>query len=344
MATETWPLLVNILIFLIATGVIGVAGSRLTRIADILADRTGFGEALTGAVLLGGTTSLPGITASVTAAAEGHAELALSNALGGIAAQTMFLGIADIAHREANLEHAAASATNILQTALLIALLALTLLAMTGPEIALLGVHPATPALFLAYLIGMRIAHQTRARPMWRPTRTRETRVDTPKSASFEGPGTAALSWRFVVFGLLVGVAGWLVAQTGIGVASQTGLTESLVGALFTAVSTSLPELLTSIAAVRQGALTLAVGNVMGGNAFDTLFAAVADIAYREGSIYHAASTRELFLTSLAILLAGLLVMGLVRRERRGIGNIGFESFLILVLYALGLAALALMK
>jgi len=334
---------VNIAIFLLATGVIAVAGSRLARVADMLADRTGLGEAITGAVLLGASTSLPGVTASVTAAAAGHAELAISNALGGIAAQTMFLAIADMAHREANLEHAAASPTNVIQTSLLIVLLAITLMAMTGPDVTLLGVHPATPLLLIGYLLGVRLARAVRRDPMWRPRRTDATREDVPQEASFRGPTTPGLWWRFALFAALVGASGWSVAETGIGLAQQTGISESLVGALFTAVSTSLPELLTSVAAVRQGALTLAVGNVMGGNAFDTLFAAVADVAYRPGSIYHAASEREAFLCALTILLSGLLVMGLMRRERKGIAKIGFESFLILVLYAVGLAALMIM-
>jgi len=341
---DAWPLTANIAVFVVASAVIAGAGWRLVGLADALADRTGLGEALTGALLLGATTSLPGITASVTAAAAGHAELAVSNALGGIAAQTMFLAIADMAHRDANLEHAAASATNIVHTATLIALLAITLLAMTGPEIAIFGVHPASPALLAGYLLGLRVAQRTRADPMWRPMRTRQTRPDEAEASSFEGPSTRVMAARFIVFGALVGLAGWAVAHAGVGLAMQTGMTESLVGGLFTAVSTSLPELLTSVAAVRQGALTLAVGNVMGGNAFDTLFAAVADVFYREGSIYHGASSREAFLAALGILLSGLLVMGLVRRERSGIANIGFESFLLLVLYGLGMGALALMR
>jgi len=344
MSPDNWPLAVNIAVFVFGTGAIAIAGWRLASIADMIADRTGLGEALTGAVLLGASTSLPGITASVSAAWSGHPELAVSNALGGIVAQTMFLALADMVHREANLEHAAASPTNIILTGLLITLLALILMAATGPNVSLAGVHPGTPLLFVAYVVGVRIAKQSRARPMWRARQTKETRTDTPEHKNLRGPSNRALWLRFSVFAVVVAIAGWGVARAGIGLAAQTGMTESLVGGLFTAVSTSLPELLTSIAAVRQGALTLAVGNVMGGNAFDTLFVAVADIAYRPGSIYHAASSRETFLLALGILMAGLLVMGLVRRERKGIANIGFESFLILVLYALGFLALSVMR
>ena len=54
--------------FALAGLVSAVAGTQLSGIADDLADRTGIGEALVGALLLGATTSLPGIVASVTAA------------------------------------------------------------------------------------------------------------------------------------------------------------------------------------------------------------------------------------------------------------------------------------
>ena len=52
---------------------------------------------------------------------------------------------------------------------------------------------------------------------------------------------------------------------------------------LMTAVATSLPELVTTLAAVRRGAAQLAVGGIIGGNAFDVLFLSASDVAYRDG-------------------------------------------------------------
>lgn len=88
-------------LFAASAVVILLAGTRLTAVADILAERTGLGEAVVGAVLLGAATSLSGIVTSVTAAADGRAELAVSNAVGGIAAQTVFLAVADDVYRRA---------------------------------------------------------------------------------------------------------------------------------------------------------------------------------------------------------------------------------------------------
>lgn len=95
--------------FFVAGGVIFLSGLRMTGLADKLADRTGLGEAIIGAVLLGAATSLGGIVVSVTAALDGRASLAFSNSVGGIAAQTVFLAVADMCYRKTNLEHAAAA-------------------------------------------------------------------------------------------------------------------------------------------------------------------------------------------------------------------------------------------
>jgi len=320
--------------------VIGVAGWQLASVASRIAERTGLGQALTGAVFLGASTSLSGTVTSVTAAADGHPELAYANAIGGISAQTAFLAIADITYARANLEHAAASAVNIMQGALLVVMLGIILVGMTTPEVTLFGLHPISLILPAAYVYGLRLVSQTHAEPMWKPRRTAETREDPP-AARRQFSGMAGLWLRFAALAALVGLAGWVIARTGVVLSARLGLSETAVGAMFTAVSTSLPELVTCIAAVRQGALTLAVGDIIGGNVFDTLFISLSDLAYRDGSILHAAGAQAAFVTALPVLLTGILLMGLVRREQSGIANIGFESFFVLLLY-LGAAALML--
>ncbi|WP_420393657.1 sodium:calcium antiporter [Acuticoccus sp.] len=322
-----------LVVFLVAALVIAVAGTFLARLADRLADRTGLGEAVAGAVLLGASTSTPGTVTSVVAGYSGNVDLAASNALGGIAAQTAFLAIADITYRRANLEHAAASASNLTQAALLILLLVIPLIAIHTPDATVFAIHPATVVLFVAYVAGVRMARRDRDDPMWSPKQTPKTRPDTPEDEANPRP-----TWLlFVVFGMLVaviGVAGYLVARTGILIARETGIGETVVGTLMTAVATSLPELVTTVAAVRAGALQLAVGGIIGGNLFDVLFLSAADVAYRDGSIYHAIGADSAFWALVGLAMTGVLLLGLIRRQEHGPANIGFESVLMLVIYA----------
>lgn len=335
----TWTLYQSVIVFAACAAAIGVFGTLITRVVDQLADRTGLGEAISGAVLLGASTSLAGSVLSVSAAWDGNAELALANALGGIAVQTAFLAIADLLYRRANLEHAAASAENMMQNALLMVLLGLILLAPTLPNVSLWGVHPVTPFMVVVYLYGLGLIRRMREKPMWRPTPTRETRADTPEDLATV-PALAPLVGRFLVLMLLLGLSGWTMEGAASNIVEETVLGAAAVGVLFTAVSTSLPELVTSIAAVRRGALTLAVSGIIGGNAFDTLFTAASDIAYRNGSVYHAITDSVVFWISLTVVMAGVLMMGLIRRETWGPGRIGVESLVLLVLYGLGVALL----
>jgi cation:H+ antiporter len=189
---------------------------------------------------------------------------------------------------------------------------------------------------------GVRLASTMRRTPMWRPRMTRETRADLPSPESMRhSRSMRKISLQFLMLGGLVGAAGWLIAETGLQIAQRAEISESVVGALLTATVTSLPELVTTIAAIRRGALQLAVGGIIGGNTFDVLFLALSDVAYTDGSIYHAVGERVLFWIVLAILMTSVLLLGLLRRERHGVANIGFESSFILGLYAAGVAVQA---
>lgn len=332
----------NLLVFAATAAVIGIFGVRMTHVARSLAASTGMGEALMGAVFIGASTSLSGIIASVTAASYGHAEMAVSNALGGIAAQTFFLAVADMFYRSANLEHAAASAENLMMSAFLITLLSIHALAFAAPDLQLASVHPASVVLIISYLFGIRLLARTHSMPMWLPRQTRDTSTEKTPSRAQCHTRTNPLWLRFIIYSLIVGLAGWMLSRTGMAIAAETGLSEGLVGGVFTAVSTSLPELVIAVTAVRMKALTLAVGDIIGGNAFDTLFIAVSDVAYREGSIYASISRIEQFWLALTLLMTGILLMGLLHRERYGIANIGWESFLVFLLYGSSLVYIAL--
>jgi len=329
------PLVAAVLLFATAALVILGAGMRLTAIADQLAVRTGMGGALFGGVFLGGTTSLPGIVTTITAAADGHAELAIANALGGITAQTAFLGLADFAYRRANLEHAAASAANLTQGVMLGVLLVTPLAAVAMPEATLFGIHPASVGLPVIYVLGLRLISQAELRPMWRPEMTTETQRARIAPEQREGTPLSRLWFLLLLLAVVVGTAGFGLTRAAEALMARTGLSESAMGGIFTAVSTSLPELVTVMAAVRRGALALAVGDILGGNCFDILMLAMADVAYEGAAIYTAWSNQHTFLVAVTLFMTNILLLGLLRRERHGVANIGFESAIILVVYAL---------
>ncbi|WP_373029629.1 sodium:calcium antiporter [Sulfurovum sp.] len=337
-----WSLMNISIAFLCATLVVGWFGIQMTKTARDLAHETGMGEVLMGALFIGASTSLSGITTSITAAMSGYAELAVSNSLGGIAAQTAFLAIADIAYRRANLEHAAASAENLFMTTLLMTLLSIHLMGIAVPNLSIWVIHPATLLLIAVYLLGIHLLSRTHKMPMWLPRKTHDTPTEEHKSRKRMSKDLAGLWGRFIIYSIIVASAGWLLSQLAVPLVQRTGLSYGVVGGVLTAVSTSIPELVVAVTAVRMGALNLAVGDIIGGNAFDTLFIAASDIAYDEGPIYAAISSTEVFWLANSLLMTGTLLMGLVYRQRHGPGNIGLESTALLLLYFGGIALLGM--
>ncbi len=330
---NNWSLIAITIAFFCVVGVIAWFGIRMTKTARDLAHDSGMGEALMGALFIGASTSLSGITTSITAAAAGYAELAVSNGLGGIAAQTFFLAIADIVYRRANLEHAAASAENLFMTALLMTLLSIHMLALSIPNLSIFAIHPATIIVICVYIFGIQLLARTHEMPMWLPRYTSDTRKETENKKYRHKKHLGQLWIRFFFYSFIVAGSGWILAQLAVPFGDKTGLSYGVVGGFFTAVSTSIPELVVAITAVRMGALNLAVGDIIGGNAFDTLFIAAADVFYRSGSIYSAISSAEIFWLANTIVMTSILLMGLIYRERHGPVNIGLESVALIVFY-----------
>ena len=320
-----------------------VVGVRLVRQAEMIAARTGLGQALVGMLLLGVVTSLPGLVASGAAAALGNAELAFANAFGGIAAQTLFLAFADMFYPRANLEHAAASIENLIQAALLPMLLSLVLLSCLAPPMALGHIHVASALLPLLFVFGMKVARASASERSWSPRVTDETALEH----AGRGPRAIVsrqLGVRFVLSALLVMVAGAVISIVGAEFSKRFGFSESVAGNYITAIPTSLPELVTAVTAARRGSLNLAVGDIIGGNCFDVLFVAVSDAAFLEGPIYQAVGAQGQVTLVVCLLLNAVLLMGLLRREKHGFANIGFESLAMVIIYAASAGILAFMN
>ncbi|WP_246106830.1 sodium:calcium antiporter [Pseudonocardia kunmingensis] len=318
-----------------------VAGAiRMASLGDTLADRTGWGEAVFGAVFFGAASSLSGIVITAVAAAGDNPTLAYSNAVGGIAAQTLAVAVADLFYRRGNLEHAAASLSNILFGCLLLALLTLVVLAAYLPPFTVAAIHPMSVVLVAVYVGGLLLIRRNGSRPMWEAVRTRGTRIDEPAEEDTDERPTRAVWAEFVVIGAAVSAGGAALALAAEGIIDATGLTAGFVGAVLLGIVNALPETVTAITAVRRGALTLAIGAVLGGNSFDALNIAVGDTFYRGGSLYHRAGPDELFLTLASALMTIVVVAGLLVRQSRGPGRVGFDGIALITTYVAVVAVL----
>ena len=96
------------------------------------------------------------------------------------------------------------------------------------------------------------------------------------------------------------------------------GWDASFVGTQFLALSTSLPELAASFAAIRIGAPELAISNILGSNMFNMGFVLfLDDVAYTKGALWTEISEIHTLTTVVAMLMTAVVVIALVTRAGR---------------------------
>ncbi len=336
----------NIVIFLSAAAVVTVAGIKTANVINVITQRTGMGNAMGGLLLLGGSTSLAALATSVTASINNNPNLAFSNALGGITAAVAFTAIADMVYRKQSLMFASASVSNLIEGGTLVALLGLVLMALALPAFSIWSVNVISIVLVFGYLYGLQMASKARTDPMWVPKgQQQKKQQDNQKKGEGKQKGGMRKQWLlFAGYSLAMAAGGWVIAGTGTSIANDIGISQTVLGALFTGIATSLDSFVTVLATISKGKPTLAIGGIIGGNAFSVLILTAADIAYRSGSIYHNIDKQQTFLLSLAVVLTGVQLMGLLRRRKREIFNIAYDSLLIFGLYALGIVWLFFAK
>ena len=122
------------------------------------------------------------------------------------------------------------------------------------------------------------------------------------------------------------------------------GLGQSFVGTFFLAISTSLPELVVCLAAIRMGLLDMALGNVLGSNMLNLAIIFAADIGLRGASILHYASSSHLVTAGMILMLTSVGMMGLQYRSKRHLADLGIDVWLMVLIYIIGSATVFIMS
>lgn len=342
-------------IFAAAAAVVWLAGARLSGYVEAISDRTGLGDAFLGALLLGGITSLPELATSVSASVAGDPRLAVNNLLGGVGMQVVILAAADLALGRAPLSSAATHPVILLQGVLLIGILALVIGAIVAgdPGAGPLGLW--TIGILAATVLSFWIIRRNETRPTWRPVteegRKERDEAGAPRAEPERAPGAdrparslSALLVRAALAGFAILAAGVTLTGAGEALATRTGLGSSFFGAVFLAISTSLPEVSTTVAAVRLGRYDMAFSNVLGANILDLGLIAVVDAVYRGPPVLDELGPFAILAAALAVLLTTVFLTGLLRRSARGFARMGVDSLAVLALYLGGVFLLFTMR
>jgi cation:H+ antiporter len=323
--------------FLATALVIVFAGVRLARYGDVLGEKTGLGRSWVGVVLLAATTSLPELFTGFGATALANLpDIAVGDVLGSCMFNLLILSFMD-ALQPAPLSTRAhqGHALSIGFGLVLIGIAGLGLLGSSRlPAIGWIGLY--TPALIAAYLVSMRLifTHEQHRR-------LRDIK-EVAEELQYAGiPLRTAVLHYTIAAVLVVGAALWL-PRLGAELARQTGLGEAFVGSLFIAITTSLPEIVVSLAAVRIGAIDLGIGNVLGSNLFNLFILGLDDVFYRQGPLLTAADASHGIAILAVVTMYALFLIGLTYRVLTKRFAVAWDTGAIAVVYvtAVGLAYL----
>jgi cation:H+ antiporter len=145
---------------------------------------------------------------------------------------------------------------------------------------------------------------------------------------------------RYALFALIIIGAALMLPHFAEKIAAYTGLGQSFVGTLFLAVSTSLPEISVSIAAVRIGSADMAVGNLLGSNIFNIFILFLDDLFYTKGHLLKDASESNLISVFFVAIMAVVVIIGCIFPGSRKRIFMSWDTLIILLLYILNILLL----
>lgn len=223
--------------------------------SSALAFRLGIPQLVIGLTIVAMGTSAPEAAVSITSALKGNEGITVGNVVGSnIMNILLILGIASVI-----VPLAVQKSTRMIEIPYMIAITVLFgVLGYTGEMVTRVegGILWIAFLIYLGYLL-------------WMAKKGKEDNEPDEKQKSLP------VQLLMILVGLVCIVLGSdFVVDGATEIAKVIGISERIIGLTIVAFGTSLPELVTSIAAARRGNADIAIGNIVGSNVFNILFVA----------------------------------------------------------------------
>ena len=218
--------------------------------ASWFAEATGIPKFVVGATIVSFATTLPELLVSLRAAMNGSAQLAIGNAIGSVTANTtLIMGVSLVAMAGIISRKEFALKGGLL----LAAIVGLTVLSLSGA----LPVWSAYVlwAIFIIFMISNLLEGKKAA--------------VSEKSDSFEKKEVPSKVAFFIIGIVSIVLGAEFLVSSGKTIAAGIGISETIIGFTVIALGTSLPELVTTLTAIRKKENSLSVGNIVGANIID---------------------------------------------------------------------------
>lgn len=222
-----------------------VISDRIIRYVLALAKAFGLSEMAAGFILLSITTSMPELSVSTVASLAGEGGLSVGNVLGSnIANLTIILGLAILLSRK-DIIIKGQSQKELVQFLFISSIIPLFII-QRGSLGTMLGI-------ILLILFGY-----------FSVTISRKTESTTFDETPQQEGNIAVVGIKFFVGVILIIILSKFAVDSSVDIAGFIGLPTSIIGATIIGLGTSLPELATTIQALKKGLVSMALGNLLG--------------------------------------------------------------------------------
>lgn len=315
--------------FVAATVIIWITATKLSRYGDIIAEKTGLGKTWTGVVLLAATTSFPELITGLSSVTIFDVpDIAIGNVLGACMVNLLMIALLDVLGGSSPIT-ARAQQGQVLTAAFGILLLGLVVFSIIpGVAIPSLAWTGATSIVsIITYLVAMRMVF------LYEQKRIAEFVKEVAEEVHYK---EISRERAFTLYGInaivLIGTATYL-PSLGEKIAAITGLGQTFVGTIFIALSTTLPEMVVSVTALKLGAVDMAFGNIFGSNIFNIVILAIDDIAYTKGPLFSYVSVNNMVSATAAMAMTAIAIIGLTYRTSHKPFFFAWDALGILAVY-----------
>jgi cation:H+ antiporter len=319
--------------FFLVAGTITVAGSRLSRHGDVLAEKTGMGRTWLGLVVLAAVTSLPEMATGVSATLWVQApDLTVGDLLGSCMFNLLILSMVDLFHPPGPVL-TAADRGHLLAACFVVVMLGVAVMGLiAAPTLngfTLGHVDLSSPILILCYAVAMRsmFRYQRRDREAYL--------AEHEETLLYEDVSLGSAAGKFTFFALVVVAAGIFLPQVAARIAAVMGWQQSAVGTIFVAAATSLPEMVVTLGALRLGAVDMAVGNLFGSNLVNLGILGLMGLLYVKAPLLQAVSANHVSTGVMAIIMTGIAAIEMMYRpQKKMLRWMSLGAFILVFLYS----------
>lgn len=245
------------IVLLFAAGLVCIikGGDLFVDAASWIAEASGIPKFIIGATIVSFATTLPEMLVSVFAALEGNADIAVGNAVGSVTANTGLIMCLSLVCMTCLMERRQFGVKACLLLAAILSLFSFTRDGRLSVAEGLLVL-----VIFAGFLAESLISA--------RREQGTELKEDEERPA-VSGKTVAGNIVKFVLGAAGIVLGAQLLIDNGSAIASLLGVPDAIVAATMIAVGTSLPELVTTLTAIRKRESSLSVGNIIGANIMD---------------------------------------------------------------------------